>query len=149
MTDPIRRELADDLHAVSFGESIACDYHTRPKEINIEEPVLAEAITLVDHPQLQLDEWPEGWILDAARCSDHSVEEIAEPTKGFHEVLITVPVTESHNIVSVDASTADEIHVVAVSSATEGCHPMLLDQRLMDAAEPGDMGLSGGTVSKR
>lgn len=77
MTDPIRQELAGDLHAVSFGEGVACDYHARPKEISTDEPVLAEAIKLIAHPQLQLFDWPDDWVLDAARCEDHAVEEIS------------------------------------------------------------------------
>lgn len=37
------------------------------------------------------------------------------------------------------------VRVLASSPATEGTHPMLLDQSLMDAADPGDMGLSRWT----
>lgn len=74
MADPPRAEIASELHAVSFGDSIACDYHSRPMEIDLEEPLLVEAIRLIDHPQLQCDEWPDGWVLDAARCADHTVD---------------------------------------------------------------------------
>lgn len=96
MTDPIRRQLADDLHAVSFGEGVACDYHARPKTIAIEKPILFEAIKLIDHPQLQVDEWPDNWQLDAARCSDHAVDELEEPTRGFEEALVEITVQTSN-----------------------------------------------------
>lgn len=140
MTDPIRQELAEDLHAVGFKAGLSCDYHHRPKEIEPSEKVLAEAIKLVDHPQLT--DWPDRWQIDATRCSDHSVEEIEELTKGFHEALVEIRVKESNNVVSVDAPASDDVRVLAFSPAPEGCHPMLLDQQLMDAAEPGDTGLT-------
>ncbi len=145
MTDPIRCELSDELHAVSFDEAIACDYHHRPKEISIDGSVLVEAIKLIDHPQLQLQEWPKGWVVDAARCSDHSVEEIEEPTTGFEEAVVELPVKESNNVVSVDAPAPDAVRVLDFSPATEGSVPMLLDQQLMDASEPRDLGLSRWT----
>lgn len=142
MTDPIRQELAEDLHAVSFGEAIACDYHHRPKEISIDELVVVEAIKLVDHPQLQLEQWPDGCQIDAARCDDHDVDELEEPTRGFEEALIRVPVTVTNDVVSIETPNTEDIEVLAFEPATEGCHPMVLSQRLMDAAEPGDLGLS-------
>lgn len=142
MTNPLPQDLAEDLHAVSFGEGVSCDYHHRPKEISTNDAVLVETIRLIDHPQLQLDQWPENWHIDAARCADHSVEEIEEPTRGFEEALVEVPVQRSNNVVSVDVPHVNDIRVLAFEPATEGCPPMLLDQQLMDASEPGDMGFS-------
>lgn len=101
MVDMIRHALRENLHAATLGEAIACDYHERPKVIAPDGPVLFEAIRLVDHPQLQINQWPNGWILDAAHCSDHTVLEIVEPTRGFEEALIRVPVMTSNSVVSV------------------------------------------------
>lgn len=143
MTDPIRRELTEDLRAATLGEGVACDYHQRPKEVSTDEPVLFEAIRLVDHPQLE--KWPEGWLIDAARCEDHAVSEIVEPTMGFEEALITVSVTTSNDVVSVSAPTESDVPVLAFSPANEGLHPMLIDQQLIDAVEPGDHGFSRWT----
>lgn len=140
MSDPIRRGISEDLHALSFGEAVACDYHHRPKTIDSGE-VLVEAIRLDDHPQLQLNQWPDGWVLDAARCGEHSVDSLEEPTRGFEEALIRVPVEESNNVVSVETPETGDVHVLAFSPAAEGCHPMTLSQQLMDAASD-DMGLS-------
>ncbi len=141
MSDPIRREIAEELHALSFEEDIACDYHDRPKTISKDE-VLIEAIRLIDHPQLRLEEWPDGWILDAARCSDCGVETIEEPTKGFEEALVILPVNRSNNVVSVDTPEPSDVSVLAYSPATEGCHPMTISQMLMDAADPDDVGIA-------
>lgn len=139
MTDPIREELAESLHAVGLGEGVACDYHQRPKVIEFDDPVLFECIHIVDHPQLE--EWPDGWVLDAARCSDHAVDGTVEPTRGFEEALIRVPLTESNDVVSVSTPEPNDVPVLAFSPATEGSHPMLVDQQLVDASEPNDHGL--------
>ncbi len=80
MSDPIRRGISEDLHAVSFGKGVACDYHERPKELAVDEPMLAECIRVAAHPQLT--EFPDGWVVDAARCAEHAVEGIVEPTEG-------------------------------------------------------------------
>lgn len=140
MTDPIRRALTEDLRAATLGEGAACDYHARPKTIPTDKPVLIEAIRLVDHPQL--DDLPDGWLVDAARCSDHAVDEIMEPTLGFEEALVRAPVTISNNVVSVEASESDDVRVLAFSPATEGCRPMAIDQQLLDASASDDHGLS-------
>ncbi len=142
MSDSIRQELAEDFHALSFGEAVACDYHARPKPLSTEDPVLVEVIRLIDHPQLQLGQWPDGWVLDAARCDDHAIDELEEPTKGFEEALIRVPVTTTNDVVSVETPEPEEIEVLAFEPATEGCYPMVLSQRLMDAAPPGNVGFS-------
>lgn len=110
--------------------------------------MLIEAIKLIDHPQLQLDQWPSGWVLDAARCIEHSVEEIQESTRGFEEALVEISVTTTNDVVSIDTPTSDELRVLAYTPATEGSIPMLLSQHLLDAAEPGDMGLSHWTRVK-
>lgn len=62
MTDRMRQEIPLDLHATGFGKGIACDYHARPKTLPMDEPVLIEAIRLVDHPQF--DEYPGHWVID-------------------------------------------------------------------------------------
>lgn len=143
MTDLIRQELTEDLHAATLGEGAACDYHARPKVIESDDPVLIEAIRLVDHPQL--DDLPDGWLIDAARCSDHAVDEIVEPTLGFEEALVRAPVTVSNGVVSVSPHGSDDLPVRAVSPATEGCRPMEIDQQLMTASVPNDHGISRWT----
>lgn len=143
MTDPIRRGLTNDLRAATLGEGAACDYHARPKVIKSDDLVLIEAIRVIDHPQR--DDLPDGWLVDAARCSDHAVDEIVEPTRGFEEALVRAPVTVSNGVVSVAPSESDEFPVLAVSPATEGYRPMAIDQQLLDASEPGDHGLSRWT----
>lgn len=105
--------------------------------------VLIESIRLVDHPQL--DDLPDGWLVDAARCEDHAVDDIVEPTKGFEEALVRAPVTVSNVVVSVSASQPDDLPVLTVSPATKGCHPMLIDQQLLDASVPGNHGFSRWT----
>lgn len=142
MADPLRTELAENLHAIAIGDAVDCDYHHRPKTIEPVDAMLFEAVKLIDHPQLRRDEWPSGWSLDAARCADHAVEEIEEPTRGFEEALVEISVTTTNNVVSVETPASEDVSVLAFSPATEGCHPMLLDQQLMDAAGSGDMGLS-------
>ncbi len=127
MTNPIREEIAEDLHAVSFGEAISRDCHHRPKEISAEKPVLDETIKLIDHPQLQLEKWPDNWQLDAVRCSDHSIEEIALATKGIGETLVSLPVKESNTVMSMDAPENADVRVLAYSLATDGSVPMVLD----------------------
>ncbi|UPM45256.1 hypothetical protein [Halocatena salina] len=112
MTNPIKEEIAGELHAVSFGEAISCDYHHRPKEISFDGSVLVESIRLIDHPQLQLEEWPDSWQLNAVRCSDHSMEEIALPTKGFEETLVSPPVKETNTVMSVDAPENADVQVL-------------------------------------
>jgi hypothetical protein len=143
MTVPIRQALHEDLHAVGLGEGIACDYHQRPKEIESDEPVLIEAIRLVDHPQL--DDLPDGWVIDAARCEAHTVSEIREPTRGYEEALVQLPVTESNNVVSISTPEVDTVRVLDFSPANEGLHPLVVDQQLMTATEPDDHGLSRWT----
>lgn len=140
MPNPIREELRSDLHAATLGEGVACDYHERPKAISSTERMLVECIRLVDHPQLS--DLPEGWMVDAARCSEHTVETIVEPTRGYEEALITVPITETNGVVSVDTPASDDIRVLDVSLATEGLRPMVLDQQLFAARESGDVGIS-------
>ncbi len=141
MSDPIRQSISEELHALSFEEDIACDYHDRPKTISKDE-VLVEVIRLIDHPQLRLEEWPDGWVSDAARCSDHAVESIGEPTKGFEESLVKLRVSRSNDVVSINAPDPSDVCVLAFSPATEGSHPMVLSQMLMDAADPGDLGIA-------
>lgn len=141
MTDSSRRELTEDLRAATLG--VACDYHARPKVIESDSPVLIEAIRVVDHPQL--DDLPDGWLIDAARCEDHAVDEIVEPTRGFEEALVRAPVTVSNGVVSVSPRESADLPVLAVSPATEGCRPMAIDQQLMTAVEPNDHGLSRWT----
>ncbi|WP_248911098.1 hypothetical protein [Halocatena marina] len=141
MTDPIREELAKSLHASTLGEGVACDYHQRPKELETDESVLCEAIWLIDHPQLRLDQWPNHWGIDAARCSDHAVGEIVAPTRGFEEALIKIPLTESNNVVSVSTPEVDDVTVLGYSPASRGTHPMLIDQQFTDASEPNDHGV--------
>lgn len=143
MTDRIRHEIRMDLHATSFGEGIACDYHARPETLPTDEPVLIEAIRLVDHPQL--DEYPDHWVIDTARCADHAVDEIVEPTRGFEEVLLRVPVMTSNDIVSISTPEVDDVSIRAFSPANEGLHPMVIDQTLLDAADPKDVGFSRWT----
>lgn len=145
MTDLICQSLRENLHPTGFGEGIACDYHARPKTLPTDDPVLCEAIRLVDHPQLQLEEWPDGWVIDAARCSDHAVDKIVEPTRGYEEALVRLPMTVSNGVVSVSTPTVDAVRVLAVSPATEGLHPMTIDQQLLDASVPGDHGISRWT----
>lgn len=140
MPDPIRQELAEVLHALSLGDSVACDYHARPKTIESDETMVIEAIRIVDHPQLE--ECGEGWQIDAVRCDDHTVAEIDHSTRGFEEALLRVPITESNNVVSVDAPAPDAVEVLAFEPATEGLYPLVLDQQLLAASEPGDVGLS-------
>lgn len=143
MTDPIRQELQSDLHAAAMGEYLPCDYHARPKKISTDEPVLSEAIRLVDHPQLE--ELPVGWVIDAVRCSDHSISEIEELTRGFEEVLIQVPITESNGVMSITTPEIDDVRVHGFSPATEGTYPMLIDQQLLNLAEPNNYGLTRWT----
>ncbi|WP_248911045.1 hypothetical protein [Halocatena marina] len=141
MTDLIRVELAEALHAATLGEGVACDYHQRPKEISTDDSVLLEAMRLVDHPQLQIEEWPEDWVIDAARCVDHAVDEIVAPTRGFEEALISVSLTVSNGVVSVSMPSPDDVSVLAFSPATDGTHPILIDQQLVDARQPNDHGI--------
>lgn len=84
-------------------------------------------------------------MIDAARCSEHAVSAIDEPTRGYEEALVHLPLTTLNGVVSVLTPGVSDVTVLSFSSVTEGCHPMLLDQQLMDAAEPGDMGLSRWT----
>lgn len=65
---------------------MACDYHQRPKELSLDDGVLAEAIRVIGHPQLT--DVPKNWVVDATRCSNHAVSEIVEPTRGFEEVVV-------------------------------------------------------------
>lgn len=105
--------------------------------------MLIEAIRIVDHPQL--DEYPEHWVIDATRCPDHAIDEIVEPTRGFEEALIRVPVSTSNDVVSVSTHESDDLPVLAVSPATEGCRLMAIDQQFMAAVEPDDHGVSRWT----
>ncbi|MFC6964706.1 hypothetical protein [Halocatena marina] len=141
MIDSIRGELAEALHAATLGEGVACDYHQRPKEISTEESVLVEAMRLVDHPQLQIEQWPEDWVIDAVRCADHAVDEIVAPTRGFEEALISVSLTVSNGVVSVSMPSSDDVSVLDVSPATDGTRPILIDQQLVDARQPNDHGV--------
>lgn len=113
MTDPIRNEFQGDLHSVAFREALACDYHERPMELPTEGSVLTECIRVVDHPQLS--DLPDGWIVDAARCDDHAVSEVIEPTRGYEEAVVRLPVMESNGVVSVETPTVDGVHVLGSS----------------------------------
>lgn len=101
------------------------------------------AIRLVDHPQL--DEYPNHWVIDTARCADHAVDEIVDPTRGFEEVLLRVPVMTSNDVVSVATPEVDAVSIRAFSPANEGLHPLVIDQQLMDVADPKDVGFSRWT----
>ncbi|MFC6964916.1 hypothetical protein ACFQL7_26885 [Halocatena marina] len=46
-----------------------------------DEPAVFEIMWQGDHLLLWLDQWPECWTLDAARCSDHVVDKIVVPTR--------------------------------------------------------------------
>lgn len=140
MSDPIRHELREDLHGATLGDAVACDYHQRPMEIPTDAALLAEAIRIVDHPQLT--ELPDGWVIDAARCDDHAVEALEEPTRGFEEALVHLPLTVSNDVVSVSVPDSDAVRVLDFAPATEGCRPMVLDRPLLDAVDPADHGLS-------
>lgn len=140
MTDPIRNELQSSLHTVTLGEGVSCDYHQRPKELSLDDGVLAERIRIVDHPQLI--NVPEGWVVDAVRCSKHALSEIEHPTRGYEEAVVRVPVTKSNGIVSIDTPMPDTIEVLAFESATNGLSPLMLDQQLLAASESEDVGLS-------
>lgn len=72
-----------------LGEGAACDYHARPKVIESDKSVLIEAIRVVDPSQL--DVLPDGWLVDAARCSDHAVDEIMEPTSASRKRSFVLP----------------------------------------------------------
>lgn len=142
--DPIRHELHADIHATTLGEGgVLCGYHARPPVIAPSDSVLLECIRVVDHPQLGT--LPEGWIIDAARCSDCSVATIETPTTGYEEALVRVPLSDLNGVVSVATPAVDDISVLGVSPASEGCHPLVVDQQLLDASEPGDVGISRWT----
>lgn len=143
MAESLRRELADELHGVGLGEAITCTYHARPTEIATDAPVQVEAIQLVDHPQL--DEAPDHWVIDAARCSQHAVLTIEEPTRGYEEALVRVPIAAAPDGVSVATPAPKSIYVQDFKPATAGLAPMMFDQQLMEASEPGDMGYARWT----
>lgn len=143
-TDLIRQELHADIHAATLGEGgVPCEYHARPTVIPSYDSVLLECIRVVDHPQLGT--LPEGWVIDAARCSDCSVAAIEAPTTGYEEALVQVPLTVLNEVVSVATPDVDDISVLGISPATEGCHPLVVDQQLLDAVEPGDVGIARWT----
>lgn len=142
MTDPIRDELHELLHGVTLGEQLSCDYHDSPTGFVPAEPVLCEAIRIIKHPHL--DNYPGYWVIDAVRCDDHAVDEIVEPTRGFEEALIRVPMTPTNNGVSVSTPEIEDVQVFDVSLATEGLHPMVLNQAFLDLSTS-DNGLSRWT----
>lgn len=143
MAESLRRELATDLHGVGLGEAIACTYHAHPREIATDAPVQIEAIRLVDHPDLA--EAPDHWLIDAARCSQHTVATIEVPTRGYEEALVRVPLAEATDEVSVSTPAPESVYMHDFTPASEGLAPMMIDQPLMEARPPGDVGYSRWT----
>lgn len=143
MTDPIRDELHELLDDITLGEQISCGYHDSPTGFVPDEPVLCEAIRIIEHPQRE--DYPGYWVIDAIRCEDHIVDEIVEPTRGFEEALIRVPMTTTTNGVSVSTPEIEDVQVFDVSLATEGLHPMVLNEAFLELSKPDDYGLSRWT----
>ncbi len=141
MSNPVLEGIQRDLHATALGKAeLLCDYHTTPTSVEIDSPVLFEAITIFD-PTLVGYQPDERWQLDTVRCSDCDVRTIEPETFGYMEVLVRLSVTITNNVVSVEAPDVDDVEVLFFSSPAEGSRPMEVNQQLREAA-PNDYGLS-------
>lgn len=70
---------------------------------------------------------------------------VVEPVDWVLLVVVLLPVTELNGIVSVDAPALDAVEVLAFEPATDGLHPLVIDQQSLAASEPGDVGQSRWT----
>jgi hypothetical protein len=117
-------ELKHDLYGERVGRphAFVCDYCDA--EISIAEPVMYEALRVVDMPNLEfLLDSPEEWILNAARCRNCEIESLEPATDGFDEALILLSINESNGILSADTS---KMTVVDISPDGEGYYPPLV-----------------------
>ena len=120
-----RAKIRHDLHGEGVGRagSFVCDYCDA--EIAIDEPVMYDALRVVDMANLEkLLDPPEGWVLDAARCGDCELEKIDPATEGFDEVLLMININNSNDVLSADLS---NFAVVDYSLSAEGYYPPMVD----------------------
>ena len=114
-------ELKHDLHGERVGEQhrFICDYCGT--DINTVEPVMYEALKVVDMPNLERAiDLPDKWILDAVRCQSCEIEGLEPATDGYDEALIFISINESGGVRSADCS---ELTVVDVSPNGKGYYP--------------------------
>lgn len=122
-------ELRRKLHGEQVGTpySLVCDFCST--EIDIAEPVMYDALRVVDMPNLEtLINPPKEWILDAARCRACESESVDPATDGYDEALILLSINESNDILSADTS---NMTVVDVSPHEEGYYPPVIDPNLL------------------
>lgn len=72
---------------------------------------MAIELIRISDPRCKLHEEVR-WQVDAVRCADGSVSEVAPPTFGFEEAVLRVPVTRSNDVVSIALSDVDDIAVL-------------------------------------
>lgn len=135
-TPEVTNELKRDLYGerVDRPNPFVCDYCDA--EISTKEPVMYEALRIVDMPNLEkLVESPEEWMLDAARCRNCEIESLEPATDGFDEALILLSINESNGVLSADTS---EMTVVDISPDGEGYYPPQVDiAMLFETNDPG------------
>lgn len=122
-------ELKHDLHGEQVGKAhqFICDYCDG--KISITEPVMYEALRVVDMPNLEkLIGPPDEWMLDAARCRNCEIERLDPATDGYDEALILLSINESNSILSADTT---NMTVVDVSPDGEGYYPPLVGLTLL------------------
>lgn len=137
-------ELKRDLHGERAGSrrTLVCDYCDA--EIDTAEPVMYEALRVVDMPNLQkLIDPPEGWTLDAARCRDCEIESLEPATDGYDEALILLSINESSGILSADSA---EMTIVDTSPDGDGYYPPKVPGNVL--AEANDPGFARWTRMK-
>lgn len=122
--DEYTDELRHDLHGETVGlrhttPILVCDYCDTI--IDITEPVMYEAIRVVDLPNHEaLLDPPEEWVLDAARCRNCEIDHLDPATKKYDEALLLLAVNNADGILSVDTSS---LTVADLSPDSEGYYP--------------------------
>jgi hypothetical protein len=137
MSDPTDVEaMKRDLHGEQVGTDPICDFCDG--EVDIDEPVMYDALHVVDLPNIeQLFDPPSEWLPDALRCHACEIEALDPATKGLDEACLIVHLNESNGVFSIDASS---VTVVAVSAHTDGYHAPMVNPMLM--SQTGDLGLA-------
>lgn len=129
-------ELKRNLHGEPVGEPhrFICDYCAT--EINTAEPVMYEALRVVDMPNLERAiDLPDEWILDAARCRDCEIEDLEPATDGYDEALFLISINDSGGVLTADCS---ELTMVDVSPDGEGYYPPRIPiSVLAEGTDPG------------